>query len=526
MLSSRFGNTAIQRRKSMGVKLYQKCIIVPFSYDAGNYEKLENENQFGEIYIRKEFRSSAYNSLGKKLLTEEGRTEKNLVLQRYQLSDKGRKACNLHHNKQYRYQWKTGKNNGSFQIGDIEAWFFRSGIAFLTIQMKSCFEDIERALEFHAMYLFSSNLVFQWIKKQYKDGTSTDSYVKLSLKQLVDNCLGFLECSSLKRIKEDIYHLTFMLTEDSQETASKERLQKFCLQKKLKSGNVNLGSEVSFYEYCDYIQWAVSKDSVVVWADSYIAGENNRTFVETGFPYSVFHNYLALYLYYLTKLIKCMKLEQIIDKISLGDVCKITFEEQKQFRETDTEIRPMAEGKYVQLDILFRSMLCEEQWNLSQRFKKIEEQYQQRILKKKKYDVFISYRHDGGQYLALLLFNYLSKKGISVFWDKDSLRAGHYEEQIYEVMRECENVLVILSENCIERLQEEDDWVRKELAYAFKIKSKVLMVSMEGVEFPKHADHMKLPEEIKQLPDCHGIDTNVALFDGVIDRIIKAIDII
>lgn len=315
-----------------------------------------------------------------------------------------------------------------------------------------------------------------------------------------------------------------MLTEDEQEAFTEEQLQKFCLQEKINRGTVNRGSEVIIYEFCNYIHWAVSKESIVVWVDGYFAGEGNKTFVSTGFPYSVFHNYLALYLYYISELLQCDELEQIVEEAFVSGDREIVNENRDKILRLHTELKEnMADGKYKQLDTVLRDFFCEKQYSLTQRLENIVEKVQARMPDKMKYDVFISYRHDGGQYMALLLYDYLQKKGISVFWDKQSLRAGHYEEQIYSVIQECRNILVILSPNCIERLQEENDWVRKELAYAFKMKSKVLMVAMEGVEFPKESEMSKLPKEIQQLVKCHGVETEVAYFDSVIDRIIKMI---
>ena len=497
----------------MSVKLYQKCIITPFIYDENNYEKLDNQNIFGETFVRKEFKSSAYNSLGKKLLTEEGREENDLILKRFRLSDKGRKACGLCPNKKYLYQLKTGSKIYSFQIGEIELWIFKSGCGFLTMQIKNQFENIEKALELHSMGSFFSKKDIQWGKKESKDKELVLKVLKLE--KVIEKCYEFIKTISLvKQTSEDKYSISLMLTEEKQEGVSEERLQKFCLQEMLGRGSVNRKKVVNFYNYCQYIQWAVSNNAVVVWVDGHMAGKDNKQFVETGFPYSVFNNYLAVYLFYLSEWMRCDKLEAIARRKRI----EISSEERKQFSKIDSELRPLAEEKYKQIDILFREILCEKQWNLSQRLKEL---YNNRP---GEYDVFISYRHDGGQYFALLLFNYLTEKGISVFWDKDSLRAGIFEEQIYKVLDECRNVLVVLSPGCIARLQNEDDWVRKELSYAFKKKRKVLMVSMEGVEFPKQEDKSILPEEINELVNYHGIEARVASFDSDIDTIIKAMD--
>ena len=45
------------------------------------------------------------------------------------------------------------------------------------------------------------------------------------------------------------------------------------------------------------------------------------------------------------------------------------------------------------------------------------------------YDIFISYSHDAGFYMAQTLYNFFTKNGYSVFMDKD-LDSGKFEPKI------------------------------------------------------------------------------------------------
>ena len=47
------------------------------------------------------------------------------------------------------------------------------------------------------------------------------------------------------------------------------------------------------------------------------------------------------------------------------------------------------------------------------------------------YQIFISYRRDGGDMLAQLLFDRLTHLGFSVFYDVESLRSGKFNEALY-----------------------------------------------------------------------------------------------
>ena len=67
-----------------------------------------------------------------------------------------------------------------------------------------------------------------------------------------------------------------------------------------------------------------------------------------------------------------------------------------------------------------------------------------RTMKTMKYDIFISYRRDGGDTLAQLIYDRLTDRGYSVFLDIESLRSGKFNEKLFSVIDECRDVVVIL----------------------------------------------------------------------------------
>ena len=157
-----------------------------------------------------------------------------------------------------------------------------------------------------------------------------------------------------------------------------------------------------------------------------------------------------------------------------------------------------------------REKMSIEQWDLAQRLEKLLQEDCPVILNNMKFDVFISYRHDGGEYLALLVYQYLTKRGKKVFWDRESLKSGSYEQQIHKVIPECKNVVLILSEHCVERLNKEDDWVKKELLCAYEKEKDVLLIPMENVKIPNKKELEHLPEGLQKLADYHAISVNAA----------------
>lgn len=132
----------------------------------------------------------------------------------------------------------------------------------------------------------------------------------------------------------------------------------------------------------------------------------------------------------------------------------------------------------------------------------------------KKYDVFISYRRDGGDSFAQSVYDRLINRGYRVFFDLESLRSGTFNTQIYEKIDQCKDVLVILPPRGLDRCDSEDDWVRQEIAYGIKQNKNIIPIMMNGFEWPDN-----LPEDISILKLYEGISDNKSYFDAVLDKI-------
>ena len=82
------------------------------------------------------------------------------------------------------------------------------------------------------------------------------------------------------------------------------------------------------------------------------------------------------------------------------------------------------------------------------------------------YDVFISYRREGGAATARILRDRLTEMGYRVFFDLESLRSGYFNTALYSVIEECRDVIVVLSPDSLDRCVNDDDWVRLEVEHA------------------------------------------------------------
>ncbi len=97
-----------------------------------------------------------------------------------------------------------------------------------------------------------------------------------------------------------------------------------------------------------------------------------------------------------------------------------------------------------------------------------------------KYDVFISYRRDGGGEFARSIKAGLELRGYSVFLDFDELKDGIFDDRILEAIEAAPVFLFILSSHSLDRCAEEGDWVRKEVEYAYSIGRHIIPVNKDG----------------------------------------------
>ena len=131
-----------------------------------------------------------------------------------------------------------------------------------------------------------------------------------------------------------------------------------------------------------------------------------------------------------------------------------------------------------------------------------------------KYQIFISYRRDGGDALAGRLADRFNALGYTVFFDVESMRSGKFDTQILAAIAQCEDVLLVLPPNALDRCVNEDDWVRKELVFALQHGKNIIPVIMRGFTFPE-----ALPYDMDEIRFMEGVTVSSEYFDAVIARI-------
>ena len=131
------------------------------------------------------------------------------------------------------------------------------------------------------------------------------------------------------------------------------------------------------------------------------------------------------------------------------------------------------------------------------------------------YQVFISYRRDGGEDLARLLEDKLTDRGFKVFFDVESLRSGAFNTALLEKIAECTDVLVVLPPHGLDRCTDPKDWVRLEIARALELNKNVIPIMMRNFVFPP-----SLPEDIDSLRYMNALTANNEYFDAAIEKLV------
>ena len=130
--------------------------------------------------------------------------------------------------------------------------------------------------------------------------------------------------------------------------------------------------------------------------------------------------------------------------------------------------------------------------------------------------IFISYRRTGGDVTAKLICEALKNRGYTVFYDFDALKGGFFDTRILDAIEGCNDVVLVLPPNALDRCVNEDDWVRQEIRHAMAHNKNIIPVMLNGFEFPA-----ELPADIDDIRRYSGLRFLMDYFDAVIDKIIE-----
>ncbi len=137
-----------------------------------------------------------------------------------------------------------------------------------------------------------------------------------------------------------------------------------------------------------------------------------------------------------------------------------------------------------------------------------------------KYDVFISYRREGGYDTAKHLNDLLVRDGYRVSFDIDTLRSGNFDTQLLERIDQCKDFILIVDQHAFDRTLDpsfdpKKDWMRCELAYALKKHKNIVPIFLAGVKgFPE-----SLPSDVASVTKKNGPEYNRYYFNDFYEKL-------
>lgn len=137
--------------------------------------------------------------------------------------------------------------------------------------------------------------------------------------------------------------------------------------------------------------------------------------------------------------------------------------------------------------------------------------------------VFISYRRDGGEHMATLIYKTLISYGYDAFLDTIDIIKGDYTEVILRNIEKADDIVIVLSKGFLDRCFEAEDPVRFEIRESLcrKRRDQIIPLELRGFELP---DKMPLPSDINVFRNIHRHNfQDMDLFDSKMSRLMQAL---
>lgn len=131
------------------------------------------------------------------------------------------------------------------------------------------------------------------------------------------------------------------------------------------------------------------------------------------------------------------------------------------------------------------------------------------------YDVFLSYRR-GYPEMARLIKKELVERGFRVFLDVEDLKQCYFDERLANVIRNSGNFICLITPGSLERCQEPDDWVRREIETAFATNRNIVVVNHDSqLNWAK----IQLPPTLIRLPAINAVTFDHNYFTAFVNEL-------
>ena len=133
--------------------------------------------------------------------------------------------------------------------------------------------------------------------------------------------------------------------------------------------------------------------------------------------------------------------------------------------------------------------------------------------------VFVSYRRASGSWSALAISHNLTHHGYDVFLDYQGIQSGDFEQVIADNIKSRAHFLALLTPSALERVDEPDDWLRREIETALDYRRNIVPLLLEGFDFATPSISNHLTGKLALLRKYNGMSVPVEYFDDAMTRL-------
>ncbi|MCZ6513416.1 MAG: TIR domain-containing protein [Nitrospinae bacterium] len=129
---------------------------------------------------------------------------------------------------------------------------------------------------------------------------------------------------------------------------------------------------------------------------------------------------------------------------------------------------------------------------------------------------FISYRRETGSIMARIVQSELKKRGHLSFLDVDDLGPKQFGERLLREIESVPNFVVVLSPGSMDRCEEHEDWLRREIAHAIMTDRNIVPLIVDEFQYPTKKE---IPDDLEELLHHNGITYSHEYFDATFDKL-------
>ncbi len=135
--------------------------------------------------------------------------------------------------------------------------------------------------------------------------------------------------------------------------------------------------------------------------------------------------------------------------------------------------------------------------------------------------VFISYRRSHGGVWARAIYQDLVANGYDAFFDFQSIDSGDFSRIIMENIKARAHFLVLLAPSALERCEDPNDWLRREIETAIECKRNIVPIMLESFDFGNPDAVKVLTGKLAMLKKYNGLRIYADYFEEGMARLRK-----